>query len=71
MIQTPGHGSLPSGHATENFMTAWVLWKLGANTAGDVLWLEQSMRLATRIAANRTIAACTSRSTAPPARCWA
>ena len=28
MIQTPGHGSLPSGHATEAFIVAHVLWSL-------------------------------------------
>lgn len=62
MILTPGHGSLPSGHATEAFIVAYVLWKLvriqtnvdGSNKSTD--WLEQLMRQAARVAINRTVA---------------
>src|SRR3954453_10172753 len=59
-ITTPRHGSLPSGHASEAFIVATVLWKLmedaghpiyGTNTA-----CEHLMRLASRMAINRTIA---------------
>jgi hypothetical protein len=58
MILTPGHGSLPSGHATEAFMVAYVLWQLlrAKDAAKDVQWCEQLMRQAARIAINRTIA---------------
>jgi len=58
MILTPGHGSLPSGHATEGHMVAYVLWRLlrSVEPAKDVLWLEQLMRQAARIAINRTVA---------------
>ena len=28
MILTPSHGAFPSGHATEAFMAAFVLWRL-------------------------------------------
>jgi hypothetical protein len=55
MILTPGHGSLPSGHATEAFMTARVLEALLA-PAGDSLLHDQLMRQAARIAINRQIA---------------
>ena len=59
MILTPGHGSLPSGHATEAFIVAFVLWRLVKDTLGgssNVAWLEQLMRQAARVAINRTIA---------------
>jgi hypothetical protein len=55
MILTPGHGSLPSGHATEAFMTARVLEALLA-PGGDAVLHEQLMRQAARIAINRQIA---------------
>ena len=58
MIQTPGHGSLPSGHATEAHIVAQVLWNLlkAANPAQSINWFEQLMRQAARVAINRTIA---------------
>jgi hypothetical protein len=55
VILTPGHGTLPSGHATENHMIARVLWELRGGKAGDVLG-EELMRQAARIAVNRTVA---------------
>jgi membrane-associated phospholipid phosphatase len=60
MIATPAHGALPSGHATESFAAALVLWSVmrasgraGYDTAD---WRVQLLRLASRIAINRTIA---------------
>lgn len=66
MIPTPGHGSWPSGHATEAFATAAVLQALldaaaparrrpRAAANGDAS-REQLQRLAARIAINRTVA---------------
>jgi membrane-associated phospholipid phosphatase len=69
MILTPSHGSFPSGHAAETFMTAFVLWMLlrASQTLppnpvtptppyGHPSWGTQLMRLAARVAVNRTIA---------------
>jgi membrane-associated phospholipid phosphatase len=70
MIATPSHGSFPSGHATEAFTSAFVLFMLlrsdkappaPPNTPptqpyGDPSWGTQLMRLAARVAINRTIA---------------
>ncbi|GLO72799.1 hypothetical protein MACH17_43160 [Phaeobacter inhibens] len=61
IIPTPTHGSLPSGHATESFITARLLWKLlrASNSEQyheDGVWGEMFMRLASRIATNRTVA---------------
>lgn len=61
MIPTPNHGALPSGHATEAFLTARLLWKLliesGQAPYGDKgYWGEMLMRTAARIAVNRTVA---------------
>jgi hypothetical protein len=65
MILTPGHGSLPSGHATEAFITAQVLRKLlhaaGQEENPDTVYVDDSygehlMRLAARVAINRTVA---------------
>ncbi len=60
MIQTPIHGSLPSGHSTEAHAVARVLGKLvevAVPPAPAVLQLRQLlMRQAVRIAINRTIA---------------
>ena len=58
MIPTPGHGSLPSGHATEANIVAYVLWQLVlVNESGKSRqWLEQLMRQAARVAINRTVA---------------
>ncbi len=70
MILTPGHSSFPSGHATETFITAVVLLKLLSAAAAaaaaaatpftlpyaDLKWGAQFMRLASRVAINRTIA---------------
>jgi hypothetical protein len=53
MILTPGHGSFPSGHSTENHMIARILWELRGREPGIG---EQLMRLAARIAVNRTVA---------------
>jgi hypothetical protein len=53
IILTPGHGTFPSGHSTENHMVARILWELlgkGASLG------EQLMREAARIAVNRTVA---------------
>lgn len=57
MILTPGHGSLPSGHATEAHIVAHVLARLVPGPAAVRLrWREQLMRQAARIAINRTVA---------------
>jgi membrane-associated phospholipid phosphatase len=58
MIQTPGHGSLPSGHATEAHVCAYLLWRLrlAANAPPPPTDFEQLMRQAARVAINRTIA---------------
>ena len=60
IIQTPGHGSLPSGHATESFAAALVLRQLmkasGTAPYVDNSYAVQLMRLAARIAINRTVA---------------
>lgn len=60
MILTPGHGTLPSGHATEAFISALVFWELlrasGTVPYNNTIWGEQFMRLAARIAINRTVA---------------
>lgn len=60
MIVTPGHGALPSGHATEAFAAALVLWELirdrGKKPYGDPGYGVQLMGLAARIAVNRTVA---------------
>jgi hypothetical protein len=60
MILTPSHGSLPSGHSTETFASALVLWNLlkasGIKPYGEATWGEELMRLAARVAINRTVA---------------
>ena len=60
IIQTPGHGSWPSGHATEAFAVAQVFSALQAGGRVDALSAvaarSHPMRLAARIATNRTIA---------------
>jgi membrane-associated phospholipid phosphatase len=59
MIQTPAHGSFPSGHATEAFAVARVLLELvteAGGGAGVPQLREQLMRQAARIAINRTVA---------------
>ena len=60
IIQTPGHGSWPSGHATESFVAAALLTALmsGVSERGPdaVVRQSQAMRLAARIATNRTVA---------------
>ncbi|WP_406856343.1 phosphatase PAP2 family protein [Alsobacter sp. KACC 23698] len=60
MVLTPAHGSLPSGHATEAFASAAVLWTL-LRTAhpthyGKEVFGQMLMRTAARIAINRTVA---------------
>jgi membrane-associated phospholipid phosphatase len=67
IIQTPGHGSLPSGHATESYAVATVLTHLYAQVdkrdtpflqlaATDIQAQTQRYKLAARIAINRTVA---------------
>jgi hypothetical protein len=57
MVQVPGHGSWPSGHATETFMVATVLQAMlqDANRNGSK-YQEQLQRFAARVAVNRTVA---------------
>jgi hypothetical protein len=57
MIQTPGHGSFPAGHAAESFMLATVLSAL-MRTGGTryAHWDAPLARLAARISVNRVIA---------------
>ncbi len=54
IIPTPGHGSYPSGHATQAFAIATVLDHLAGGTGP--LTDAPVWRLATRIAVNRTVA---------------
>jgi membrane-associated phospholipid phosphatase len=62
IIPTPRHGSLPSGHATESFIFAYVLRSLlFAARAVNPVYADDSVRLqlmrqAQRIAVNRTVA---------------
>ena len=59
MITTPGHGSFPSGHATQVFAVAHVLkslLKLNPTKPAHALIIEQVERQAARIATNRVIA---------------
>jgi hypothetical protein len=61
LIPTPGHGSWPSGHATEAFITATVIEALldAASPRGrknGEACHEQLQRLAARIATNRVVA---------------
>ncbi|WP_210421722.1 phosphatase PAP2 family protein [Tardiphaga sp. OK246] len=53
IILTPGHGTFPSGHSTENHMIARILWELYGR---EPKLGEQLMRQAARIAVNRTVA---------------
>jgi hypothetical protein len=50
MITTPGHGSLPMGHATQAYMTAYILYQLAdpARTAPllEALYYRQAFRMA-------------------------
>ncbi|HMO08643.1 MAG TPA: phosphatase PAP2 family protein [Paracoccaceae bacterium] len=59
-VQTPGHGAWPSGHATEAFAVAALFSALQSGGAFDaaaaVTARSLPMRLAARIAQNRTIA---------------
>ena len=55
IIETPAHGSLPSGHATESYLAAGVLGALVPGFAtGDPQ--RALRRLAHRIATNRVVA---------------
>jgi hypothetical protein len=61
MIQTPGHGSLPAGHAVESFMFATVLAELAAGLEKQLYTSsrplrEQLMKMAARISVNRVVA---------------
>ncbi|WP_420327652.1 phosphatase PAP2 family protein [Mameliella sp.] len=60
LIQTPGHGSWPSGHATEAFACATLLSRLFLNTPVDPVEQikagSELYRHAERIAMNRTVA---------------
>ncbi len=61
-IATPGHGSFPSGHATEAFVCAFLLEALVRKARGirstrlDHPLALQLLRHAERIAVNRTVA---------------
>jgi membrane-associated phospholipid phosphatase len=55
-ITTPGHGTLPMGHAAQAYMTASILWKL-ADTAGARTEIrDMLMRHAFRMSFNRIVA---------------
>ncbi|GAB5446773.1 phosphatase PAP2 family protein [Gymnodinialimonas sp.] len=57
MIQTPGHGALPSGHATEAFLVATILRDLSQCAQHRPHLAEnQLLRHAARVAQNRTAA---------------
>lgn len=57
MIPSPGHGSWPSGHATEAYTVVTVLLGLLQAANGDAAkYAEQLERQAARIAVNRTVA---------------
>ncbi|WP_440640681.1 phosphatase PAP2 family protein [Bradyrhizobium sp. PUT101] len=59
MITTPGHGSFPSGHATQAYAVAYVLKRLLSlhkATPGFPQIVEQLERQAARIATNRVVA---------------
>jgi hypothetical protein len=57
IILTPGHATLPSGHATEAHLIARLLIELLENTSsGQAELRDQLMRQAARIAVNRTVA---------------
>ena len=59
IILTPGHATLPSGHATEAFATALVLRELlreSGSPYDDASYGRQFFRLAARMAINRTVA---------------
>jgi membrane-associated phospholipid phosphatase len=59
IIMSPAHGALPSGHATESFMAALVLWELlrpSLATGSVNLYALQLMRTAARVAINRQVA---------------
>ncbi|WP_353298844.1 vanadium-dependent haloperoxidase [Sulfitobacter pacificus] len=58
IIQTPDHSAFPSGHATEAFALATVLYKLAGtqSLANGLKGPSSPFRLAHRIAVNRTIA---------------
>ena len=55
MITTPGHGSFPSGHATQAYAVAHVLTSLLELTRPHTV-IEQLERQAARIATNRVVA---------------
>ena len=57
MITTPGHGSFPSGHATQVHAVAYVLKRLlKLNSANHATIIDQLDRQAARIATNRVVA---------------
>jgi membrane-associated phospholipid phosphatase len=62
IIPSPRHGTLPSGHATESAISAYVLWTLisegkrSSDVYGHPSWRDQLMAQAARIAINRTVA---------------
>jgi hypothetical protein len=56
MITTPGHGSFPSGHATQAYAVVHVLKALLGLKPKHVAVVEQLDRQAARIATNRVIA---------------
>ncbi len=56
LIQTPEHGTYPSGHATQAFTVATVLHELANGPDTPIAADSQIFRMAVRIAANRTVA---------------
>jgi hypothetical protein len=57
IIQTPQHSTMPSGHAAEGFAGAYVLSRLmGESDASFTTETNLYMRMAERIASNRTVA---------------
>jgi hypothetical protein len=55
-ITTPGHGSLPMGHATQAYMFASILWKLADASGTKTEIQEMLMRHAFRMSFNRIVA---------------
>jgi len=56
MITTPGHGSLPMGHASQAYMTAYILWRLQDPAGLDLSLRDMLYRAAFRMAFNRIVA---------------
>jgi hypothetical protein len=57
IIQTPQHSTMPSGHAAEGYAAAYVLSRLAGNSDAETITeLNLFLRMAARIAVNRTVA---------------